>query len=66
MALQSKRHSKTAKRTRRGAIKLKKVSLANCAKCKEPIKPHTICPKCGNYKGKEVIKIRIKKVKKSK
>lgn len=66
MALQSKRHSKTAKRTRRGAIKLKKVSLTKCEKCKESIKLHTVCPKCGNYKNKEIIKIRIKKVKKVK
>ncbi len=64
MALQSKGHSKTAKRTRRGAIKLKKISLTSCPKCKEPVKPHTVCHKCGSYKGKEVIKIRIKKAKK--
>ena len=65
MALQAKRHSKTAKRTRRGAIKLKKLALTACAKCKTMIKPHQVCYVCGNYKGREVIKIKIKKGKKN-
>lgn len=66
MALQSKRHSKTAKRTRRGAIKIKKTSLASCPKCKSVIKPHTVCKVCGSYKGKEVVKVKMKKNKSKK
>lgn len=65
MALQAKRHSKTAKRTRRGAIKLKKLTLTECAKCKTMIKPHMVCYNCGSYKGKEVLKIKLKKGKKT-
>jgi len=66
MALQAKRHSKTAKRIRRGAIKLEKIVLTVCPKCKTMIRPHTICGVCGYYKGREVLKIKIKKEKNKK
>lgn len=60
----TQRHTKSRKRIRRGAIKLKKVTLSKCPKCKKPIKPHTACKFCGYYKGKEVIKIKMSKAEK--
>jgi large subunit ribosomal protein L32 len=61
MGLPTKKHAKTSKRVRRAVIKLLKVTLNKCPKCKKPIRPHTACKKCGAYKGREVIKIRIPK-----
>ncbi|EKC46489.1 Ribosomal protein L32p, partial [human gut metagenome] len=26
--------------------------------CGEVIKPHRVCPKCGSYKGKEVVSVK--------
>jgi large subunit ribosomal protein L32 len=60
----TQRHTKSRKRIRRGAIKLKKVTLTKCPKCKKPIQPHTACKFCGKYKGNEVIKIKMSKIEK--
>ncbi len=56
-----KRHTKSRKRVRRGAIKFKSATLTVCPKCKRPIKPHTACSFCGTYKGKKVLDIKLKK-----
>jgi len=37
--------------------KVKPLSLSLCSNCGEFILPHRVCPYCGHYKGKEVIKI---------
>ena len=29
--------------------------VTKCKTCGEVIKPHRVCPKCGSYKGKEVV-----------
>lgn len=31
-------------------------ATAVCPQCKAPKMPHRVCPSCGTYKGKEVIK----------
>lgn len=60
----TQRHTKSRKRKRRSAISLKAVELTVCPKCKRPLRPHTACSFCGTYKGKEIIKIRLKKAEK--
>jgi len=30
--------------------------MAVCPDCGEPKKPHNVCPSCGNYRGRNVIK----------
>jgi len=57
----TQRHTKSRKRKRRAAIKLSRATLTFCPKCKRSVKPHTACAFCGQYKGKEVLKIRLKK-----
>ena len=47
--------SKTRKRMRRSHNAITAPSTSKCPNCGEMIKPHRVCPKCGNYKGKEVI-----------
>ncbi len=63
MALPSKRSSATRKRNRQGSLRLKKVSLVKCPKCKQTKIPGRVCNFCGSYKGREVIKIKTKKKK---
>ena len=43
-------------KTRRGAKKLKITPLTKCKQCGAVIPVHRICPECGYYKGKEIIK----------
>ncbi|MFC1703570.1 50S ribosomal protein L32 [Candidatus Omnitrophota bacterium] len=64
MALPPRRHSKTRGRKRRTHWKLAAVSLTPCPKCKQPKRPHKVCPTCGTYKGKQVIEIKKKEKKK--
>ncbi len=33
------------------------VHLSNCKNCGEKHLPHTVCPSCGHYKGREVVRI---------
>jgi len=30
---------------------------ATCARCKSPIRPHTVCRVCGTYAGRQVIAV---------
>ena len=50
-----RRHSKARTRTRRAHDFLEQKSLSTCPQCHEAKMPHRVCPKCGYYKGREVI-----------
>ena len=30
---------------------------ADCARCKHPLRPHTVCGNCGYYAGRQVVAI---------
>jgi len=47
--------SKTRKRMRRSHNAMDIPGTTKCPGCGEMIKPHRVCPKCGNYKGKKVV-----------
>ena len=57
-ALPFRRISKTRKKLRRTHLKKDAPSTTKCPKCGATIKPHRACPECGNYKGKEVVKVK--------
>jgi len=57
MAQPKKKTSKCRTRTRRSHHALTAVNLVECPQCNEPKKPHYACPKCGYYKGKEVVSV---------
>jgi large subunit ribosomal protein L32 len=64
MANPKRRHSPSRRDKRRAVWKrVTKANLMTCPQCKEPKLPHQVCPKCGYYNGKEVIKIKQKKEK---
>ncbi len=54
-ALPKKKHAKARTRKRRGSLRVKVPQLVTCPNCKKDILPHTVCPYCGFYKGKEVL-----------
>lgn len=56
MAEPKKKLSRTRRGSRRSHDAVKARSLAVCLQCKTPKLPHIVCPSCGYYKGKQVIK----------
>jgi large subunit ribosomal protein L32 len=52
-----RRHSQKRSSTRRAHDALKGHSLSECPNCHEKKMPHRACPKCGYYKGREVLDV---------
>ena len=57
MGVPKKRGTKSRRDKRRMHNFLKEPTLIKCKKCGHLILPHTICPFCGYYKGREVINV---------
>ena len=56
MAVPFRKISKTRGRKRRTHYTIEANTTVKCPKCGEMVKPHRVCPNCGTYKNKEVIK----------
>ncbi|HEY4028018.1 MAG TPA: 50S ribosomal protein L32 [Candidatus Dormibacteraeota bacterium] len=56
MALPKVKQSKGHKGRRRSHQALGLVTLQPCPQCRRPRRPHHICPNCGFYAGREVLK----------
>lgn len=64
MPPQPKRKHTSGRRDRRRAHDaLEPANLVACSNCGEMCLPHRVCPKCGFYKGREVIEIKEEKKK---
>ena len=58
MAVPARRISKTRRDKRRSNVwKLEAPNLVVCPKCGEYKRPHRVCLACGQYNGREVIKV---------
>ena len=57
MAVPKKRKSKAKRDSRRSNWKLTAPQPIDCPQCTEPMMPHRVCPKCGYYKGREVVSL---------
>jgi large subunit ribosomal protein L32 len=57
MALPKRRHSKARKRKRRTHYKITAPGVTKCANCGQVKTPHSVCPHCGHYAGREVVRI---------
>lgn len=56
MVPQPKRKLSKGRRDRRRAQdSLQAMNLVQCSNCGEMRLPHTVCPNCGHYEGREVI-----------
>ena len=56
MAVPKRRISKTRQRKRRTHKKASMPMVVKCEKCLQPKMPHRVCPHCGHYKGREVVR----------
>lgn len=57
MAVPKRRTSKAVKRSRKAQWTRKTApGVCKCPQCQEAMRPHRVCPHCGFYKGREVIK----------
>lgn len=59
-----RRHSNTRTRKRRTHDKMIVAATQGCKQCGNPTRSHRVCPKCGYYKGRQVIQIKAKEKKK--
>jgi large subunit ribosomal protein L32 len=57
MALPKHKISKSRGGMRRSHQKVDLPQLTKCPKCHEPKLPHTVCAKCGTYKGRTILRI---------
>ncbi len=59
MAVPKRKVSKEQKRKRRTHFKLHAPSMVVCPNCGELTLSHTVCKKCGYYKGKLVVEPKL-------
>lgn len=57
MAVPKRKTSKTRKRKRRSHDRLAAPAMTKCSHCGQTKLPHSVCPNCGHYAGREVIRI---------
>jgi large subunit ribosomal protein L32 len=55
--LPKKKLSKGRRDRRRAHDALTSINLVQCSNCGEMRLPHTVCPSCGHYQGREVIAV---------
>jgi large subunit ribosomal protein L32 len=55
--LPKRKLSKGRRDRRRAHDALAEKNLTTCGNCGELKLPHTVCPKCGFYKGREVVSV---------
>ena len=59
MAVPKKRTSRTRRDKRRATHGVRAPRLHTCPQCHSPRLPHRVCPTCGTYAGREVIRHEI-------
>ena len=52
-----RRHSNTRTRKRRTHDVMTVMATSACKNCQAPIRSHRVCPKCGYYKGRQVVQV---------
>ena len=58
MAVPKRKQSQARKNKRRSNVwKLEMPAFSKCTQCGQLKTPHRVCPHCGYYKGKEIIKM---------
>jgi large subunit ribosomal protein L32 len=55
--LPKRKTSKGRRDRRRIHDQLSPIALVTCDNCGEMKRPHTVCKKCGQYKGREIIAV---------
>lgn len=60
MALPKRRWSTRRQGKKRKSLGIKLPTLVSCSNCNQPTLSHHVCPACGYYKGKEIVKTKMK------
>jgi large subunit ribosomal protein L32 len=60
MALPKRKHSRSRSRKKRTHQKLSVPLLVECKECRKLKLAHMVCPYCGYYAGREVVRIELK------
>jgi large subunit ribosomal protein L32 len=55
MPVPKRKTGKAVRDSRRAHDHLTAPARSECPTCHQPKLPHTVCPSCGSYKGKEVV-----------
>ncbi len=64
MGLPGHRRTSSHKRRRSAHFALSPAQLTTCPKCQKPVRPHYACAFCGTYRGREVMRVKVKSAKK--
>ena len=59
--LPKRKLSKCRRDRRRAHDALQAMNLVQCSQCGEMRLPHTVCPNCGHYQGREVVSMEKEK-----
>ena len=54
MGVPKRKTSKMRLRTRKAANRWHATQLGKCGQCGSTLRPHTVCPACGYYNGRQV------------
>lgn len=55
MAMPKKRMTATRSGARRSQLAMTRPAMTRCANCQATVRPHTVCEKCGFYRGKQLV-----------
>ncbi|MDI7258935.1 MAG: 50S ribosomal protein L32 [Thermodesulfobacteriota bacterium] len=61
MGVPKRRQSPSRRDKRRTHDKLGSPTFSRCPQCHEPLLPHHVCPHCGTYRGKEIVRVEEEK-----
>jgi large subunit ribosomal protein L32 len=61
--LTKRKYAKSRQRERRGHMKIPTPAMDSCPQCHSSKLAHRVCPTCGYYAGREVVKIEAPKKK---
>ncbi|MFC2058453.1 50S ribosomal protein L32 [Chloroflexota bacterium] len=61
--LPKRKYAKARQGKRRSHLALAIPTMAPCPQCHTPKLPHHVCPFCGSYRGREVLKAKTEKKK---
>jgi large subunit ribosomal protein L32 len=65
MALPKRKHCQARRDKRRSHLNVPIGGLTRCPQCATPTLSHRVCPKCGTYRGRQLLTIAAKKEKPS-
>jgi len=56
-----KKYSHANQGMRRSHLALAQLNLVTCPQCRAPKRAHEVCPRCGTYRGRQVLAIKTKR-----